>query len=169
VSAIRVRIVFGNRRRLLKYGGKVGIERQPSGEEGIELVRVIDVGPWLAHYTREDIFIVKAEIKNAAEGLTEEEWEFLEEHAREVAKKMVEAACKDVDRAWATYALDRGIVSVLYAGIEDFNFAIQLRLEPETERPERYEEDLVNFSRVVQGLEKRGAELLAEVLEELMR
>jgi len=151
---MRVRIVFGNRMRLLKYGGQIAVERRPTGEEGIELVRVIDIGPWLAYDIREDIFAAEAVIKDVAERLTEGEWAFLEDHAMEVAEEMVKTECEAVDRVWARYALDRGIISVPDADVEYPDFVIRLGLKPETEQPERYEEDLVNFSRVVQGLEK---------------
>jgi len=174
---MRVRIRFGRRSDLLaRLQGELAIERGLAAG-GKEFVRLVELYPWLLYDPEENTFSARVEIDiEALFDLAEtresarEVLEFLEEHKEEVAKKIVEAECRDMGKE--DWFRERGvyIVEVHDVKVEEphLKFVAVLR-EENIQYYREIEDDLWIFSRLVQNLnEGWGNEDVAGIVDEMM-
>jgi len=161
---MRIRIRFGGERsrRVAKMKGTLGIERVPA-ERGWEIVRVVDIGPWLRFNPHEGIItaLVGIDIEVL---LTGEEGEFIRRHKDEVVKRVVRAECQEVDPVWCRFVWGERIeIRNIEVTDKDLIFTIQLKVED-------FEDDLKNLSDVVQNLQGEEEFLTVHsIVEDMMR
>ena len=176
---IRIRLGRKQDKSLLaKMEGELEIERRPA-EGGKERVRVVEVGPWLLYDPKSDTFAGEVTIDIGvlcynAERLesARETLEFLREHTKEVAEKIIETECRNIDLAWYNERVRQGQkIEVSNIEVTCPNLKFTAILREKTRHPLiEEEEDLEVFSRLVQNLNEGWSdEEVAGVVDELER
>ena len=179
-----IRIRWGQKQTkslLAKMEGELEIERRPA-ERGKERVRVVDVGPWLEHDPKSDTFVGEVTIDigvlcsytEMGREPARSTLEFLRGHTKEVAEKIVETECQDIDRGWYKRARREQMIEVSNIEVACPNLKFTATLREKARYPpieeDELAEDLWVFSRLVQNLNEGWSdEEVAAVIDELER